>query len=104
MICIVSGLDVAVYTRDKRSRPWTGVVVAIEDDSHFKIQWYEPGKKKGQFLLAMKDGVPHCSVLDNDSVILWAFSSKISDVEFFVKPAIMEQIMSSYKFHDRCYI
>lgn len=38
---ICTDMDVCVYTRVKRKRPWVGRVVSIKDRETFVINWYE---------------------------------------------------------------
>ena len=101
---LISGLDVAVYTRERESRPWLGRVVNVVDESQFTVHWYEKSGSKGLYNAISNNNAPFLSVIDNASVILWAFSTRVSEFSFKVTSVMKEQIMSSYNYHDRCYI
>ena len=98
----ILGLDVAVYTKEKRTRPWIGRVTELVNDEQFKIHWYS-GSKNSFKGMQTNTEEPYCSIVDNSSVILWGFSHDQTDQSFKVKRVFMEQIMSAYSYHDGCY-
>ena len=102
-ICV--GMDVAVYTRSKRSRPWLGRVTEIAPEpGKFMLQWFSR-RSKGSTFYGMKnaDGSPFVSKQDFLSVMFWEFSEKKSDSSFTVAPYWLDKIAKEAISHDKCY-
>ena len=94
-----------VFTKEKETRPWIGRVYSILGADKFKIHWFSNVGSKNIFsAMYNRDKSPYLSTVDNDSVILWGFTEPISEDKFRVRSVMLEQIKSSYSYHDTCYI
>ena len=98
------GLDVLIYTKTKKGRPWCGRIVNIQGEGRFMIQWYE--RKKGNTFVACfnPDGSPYTTELETETVILWNFSSKIDDKSFHVNNFFISKFKEEYCRHDSAII
>jgi hypothetical protein len=69
------GMDVCIYTDDKRWRPWLGRIVQILE-KRIVLQWYSRKTVRSTVFTAMKnpDGSPSLAELDNDTVMFWMVS------------------------------
>jgi hypothetical protein len=104
------GMDVAVYTRSVKDRPWLGRVVNVQEDGvSFEVQWF---KKKGRTLTFQashnKNGTRYTSVLALETVMLWEFSVNKTDETFDISKEWLEKITDEYSSHeysshDLCY-
>ena len=94
------GLDVLIYAKTKKGRPWCGRIVKILENCQFLIQWYE--KQKGNTFVAAfnSDGSPYTTELDTATVILWNFSSKIDETSFHVNNFFLSKFKEEYCRHD----
>ena len=99
---VKEGVDVLVYTKTKHGRPWIGRVLQKLDRSVFTLQWYERRKgNSNKFYASVNtDGSPYTSNLDNGTVILWNFSSKIDDSSFSVNNFFLGKFKEEYCRHD----
>ena len=72
------------------------------DRSVFTLQWYERRKgNSNKFYASVNaDGSPYTSNLDNGTVILWNFSSKIDDSSFSVNNFFLTKFKEEYCRHD----
>ena len=97
---ISAGMDVAVYTRIKRSRPWLGRVVSIDSKCQkFKLQWFARRSRGSTFYgMSNSDSSPFVSEQDVCSVMLWDFS-----ISFSVSSYWLDKIAATYEEHDKCY-
>ena len=94
------GLDVLIYCKTKKGRPWCGRIVQILENHQFMIQWYD--KQKGNIFIASfnSDGTPYTTKLDNGTVILWNFSSRVDDSSFHVNSFFLSKFKEEYCKHD----
>ena len=99
---VKEGVDVLVYTKTKHGRPWIGRVLQKLDRSVFTLQWYErrKGNTNNFYASVNADGSPYTSNLDNGTVILWNFSSKIDDSSFSVNNFFLGKFKEEYCRHD----
>ena len=99
---VKEGVDVLVYTKTKHGRPWIGRVLQKLDRSVFTLQWYErrKGNTNNFYASVNADGSPYTSNLDNGTVILWNFSSKIDDSSFSVNNFFLTKFKEEYCRHD----
>jgi hypothetical protein len=100
------GMDVAVYTRSVKDRPWLGRVVNVQEDGvSFEVQWF---KKKGRTLTFQaslnKNGTRYTSVLALETVMLWEFSYNKTDETFDISKEWLDKINDEYSSHDLCYV
>ena len=82
-ICV--NMDVAVYTVQKRKRPWVGRVASLKNRETFVVQWFEKDKtsKTGKYVaMEHENGSPYTSELDQSSVMLWSFTESRTDDSF----------------------
>ena len=97
---IQCGLDVCIYTKDKKSRPWVGRIVKVCEDREFIIQWFTRKSGRGQIFSAMfkADGSPLQEKLSYDTVMFWLISEPQSRTEnsFSLSPQWIETIMKEY--------
>ena len=96
------GLDVLIYSDVKTSRPWLGRILEVNIENSFTIQWFTRQKgDQNMFRAAInRDGSPYTSVLDSASVILWNFSTRVSDSSFSVSKFFLSQFKIEYLKHD----
>ena len=96
------GLDVLIYSDVKSSRPWLGRIIIVISPDNFTIQWYVREKGNHNMFRAAtnRDGTPYTSELDSASVILWNFSTRVSDSSFSVSKFFLSQFKIEYLKHD----
>lgn len=97
-------MDVVVYTKDKRSRPWVGRIVKLLENKKFLLHWYGRKSVRSTIFSALSnnDGSPYIAELENEMVMFWTVSepqSRKSD-SFSISPAWMETIMREYETVD----
>ena len=94
------GMDVCIYTEDKRSRPWMGRIVKILDNKKFILHWYGRKSSRSSIFTALSksDGSPYLAELDNDTVMFWMISEPQSrkQTSFSVSNYWMETIRLEY--------
>ena len=102
---VTPGMDVCIYTQDKRWRPWVGRIVKVLENKHFVIQWFCRKSVRSSVFTAMqeKDGSPTLSELHNDTVMFWMMSEPQSRTEktFSLTPYCLETIEREYQEMDR---
>ena len=99
------GVDVALYTRSKRSRPWLGRVTEIDSVlGKFKLQWFSR-RSRGTTFYSMEnnDGSPFVSEQEFLSVMLWGFSENQTNSSFTVAQYWLDRIAKEAEEHDKCY-
>ena len=98
------GMDVCIYTKDKKSRPWMGRIVQVLDNKRFLLQWYGRKSSRSTVFNALKnvDGSPYLTELDNDTVMFWMISEPQSrkPSSFSVSNYWMETIRVEYQEMD----
>ena len=100
------GMDIAVYTRSKRDRPWLGRVLNVHENGEtFEVQWFKKRGRSGTFqALTNPDGTRYTSVLASDTVMLWEFSDCKTVDSFDVTKEWLDKINKEYISHDMCYV
>ena len=98
------GMDICVYTKEEKSRPWLGRVVKLLGEKKFIIHWYTRKTSKSTLFKALNnsDGSPSLTELDNDTVMFWMVSEPQSRKEnsFSVSSYWLQTIMLEYKEMD----
>ena len=97
-------MDVAVYTKTKRSRPWLGRVTKVNSENgKFTLQWFSR-RSRGSTFYGMKnaDGSPFVSEQNVLSVMLWEFSENKTETSFSVSPYWLDKIAKEAEMHDEC--
>ena len=101
-VCL--GMDVAVYTKSKRSRPWLGRVTELNTEpGRFKMQWFSR-RSRGSTFYGMKnaDGSNFVSEQDVLSVMFWEFTENKNESSFTVSRYWLDKIEKEAEMHDRC--
>ena len=96
------GLDVLVYSKVKKGRPWCGRIIKIVDSHKFLIHWFVKAKGARNTFVASHnpDGSPYTSELEAGTVILWNFSSRIDQSSFQVNNFFLLKFKEAYIMHD----
>ena len=97
-------MDVAVYTKSKRSRPWLGRVTELNtEQGKFKMQWFSR-RSRGSTFYGMKnaDGSNFVSEQDVLSVMFWEFTENKNESSFTVSRYWLDKIEKEAEMHDRC--
>ena len=91
------GMDVCVYTRNKRNRPWVGRVSELLPNKKFVIHWYQRSGR-GHTYHAMKnfDGSPFLTEQDLDSIMFWDMSEKRRDDRFDLTSFWLQAMQHEY--------
>ena len=99
---VKEGLDVLVYSKSKKGRPWCGRVVKIMQNHQFLIHWFARQKGNSNTFVATynSDETPYTTELDTATVILWNFSSKIDETSFHVNNYFLLKFKEEYCRHD----
>ena len=99
-------MDVALYTKQKSTRPWLGRVLSVMPGSKdFIVQWYRKKPRSGVYAASFNpNGTPFTSTMSSDSVMLWNFSDMRTDDSFELSTEWLNKIMKTYDDHDSCYI
>ena len=104
-ICV--DMDVCVYTRIKRKRPWVGRVVSIKDRETFVINWYEKDQTSrcGRYVAMFHDNsTRYVSELDMEVVMFWAFTQGREQGpgkdSFLITPYWHDCLMKEYEKKD----
>ena len=77
-------MDVCIYTKELRGRPWVGRVVKINKETKtFLLQWYTRKTVRSKVFRALNnpDGSPSLSEVENQSVMFWMMSDPMSRTE-----------------------
>ena len=76
-------MDVCLYTKDKRWRPWMGRVVKLCGDGYIDVHWYKRRSRKENMFDAAHnpDGSPCIDQVSKDSVMFWMISDPVSRTE-----------------------
>jgi hypothetical protein len=102
---VTEGMDVCIFTEDKRWRPWLGRIVKILENKNFSLQWYSRKSVRSNVFTAMqnKDGSPSLAVLHNDTVMFWMLSEPQSRTpnSFSLAPYSLQTIEREYEEMDR---
>jgi hypothetical protein len=102
---VALGMDVCIYTEDKRWRPWLGRIVKILENKQFVLQWYCRKSVRSSVFTALqnKDGSPSLAELDNDTVMFWMISEPQSRTvnTFSLSPYCLKTIEREYEEMDR---
>jgi hypothetical protein len=101
---IKSGMDVAIFTQTKSTRPWLGRVLSVmPGGTEFKVQWFKRRSKSLVFIASEVDGMPFSSTLSTASVMMWNFTDNKTVNSFELSQEWLEKIMKEYSDHDICY-
>lgn len=95
------GLDVVVYTREVKGRPWVGRITKVNSNKTFEIQWFDR-KGKGCTFRSMKtpDNEPYTTKLDNSVVMFWDISDQRMSNSFHLTPYWLSKILKEYEKYD----
>ena len=98
---IAPGIDVCIYTDERRSRPWVGRIVKILENKEFVLQWYSRKSGRGSVFTALTkdDGSPSLVTLANETVMFWMMAEPQSRSEhsFSLSPYWLETIRREYE-------
>ena len=98
------GVDVVLWTHEKRTRPWVGRVHKIVSSEEFILQWYERQSQSHTFLASKnEDGTPFLRRQPMTSVMFWQMSVKPTKHSFDLPEYELKRIMHEYESHDQCY-
>ena len=99
---ITTGMDVCVYTTDKRWRPWVGRVVELLEGRRFLIHWYSRKSSRGKKFEAMSnDSGERCvSVMEYGSVMTWQMSENRTSTSFTLSNFWLNYIAREYSNYD----
>ena len=99
-------MDVALYTRQKSTRPWLGRVLSLlAGGKDFVVHWYKKRSRSTVYQASFNsNGTPFTSTMSTDTVMLWNFSDNKTENSFEVSSEWLEKIMKHYYDHDLCYI
>ena len=98
------GMDVCVYTRMKRKRPWVGRVTDVKDRETFVMNWYEKdtASKCGKFIAMQNDdGTLYVTDLDVTSVMFWSFTENREEASFVITPYWLDCLKREYSRMDQ---
>ena len=103
---IQPNMDVALYTRQKSTRPWLGRVISVlAGGQDFVVRWFKKKSRSTVYQASSNpNGTPFTSTMSADSVMLWNFSDNKTENSFEVSSEWFEKIMKHYHDHDSCYI
>ena len=99
---IAEGMDVCIYTRDKRWRPWVGRVVQILEHKRFIIHWYSRKSSRSKRFEAMNnDSGERCvSEIKNGAVMVWQMSENRTPTSFTLSSFWLTYIAREYANYD----
>ena len=100
---ILPGMDVAVYTEQKKRRPWVGKVLKVDTErNEFEIHWYEKAKNSHSQFNAMFDkNVAVTSMVSLDAVMFWSFTDDRTDSSFRISNYFSQAIKNEYEKLDK---
>ena len=96
------GMDVCVYTEEKRGRPWVGRVLQLLEDQRFLIHWFtrKTIRSKTFYALTNNDGSPSISEQENGTVMFWQMSENRTQTSFSLSNFWLETIVREYESLD----
>ena len=98
---IREGIDVAILTQDKDTRPWVGRVSKILPNRQFSIHWFERNGRSLKFRpMFHRDGSRYLSDIENSNVIMWDISLHKFVDSFHISSATFDKIMREYDKYD----
>ena len=99
------GMDVCIFTKDKRTRPWLGRILKILKNKKFILQWYARKSSRSTEFKALTnaDGSPSIAELENSTVMFWMISEPQSRKpdRFSVSNYWLLTIMKEYEEIDK---
>jgi hypothetical protein len=102
---VAVGMDVCIYTEDRKWRPWLGRIVKILTNKRFLLQWYSRKSVRSSVFTALNnsDGSPSLAELDNEMVMFWMMSEPQSRTvtSFSLTPYWLQTIQREYEEIDR---
>ena len=103
---VAEGMDVCIYTKELRGRPWVGRVVRVKkEDKRFILQWFTRKTIRSTLFTALKqsDGSPSLSEVDNASVMFWMMSEpqSRSATSFSLSLPWLQTIQAEYEAIDK---
>ena len=96
------GMDVCVYTEEKRGRPWVGRVVQILEDKRFLIHWFTRKTIRSKTFTALhnQDGSRNISEQENGTVMFWQMSECRTQTSFILSNFWLETLERQYESLD----
>lgn len=91
------GLDVALFTLDKKKRPYVGRVESRASDDSFYISWYEKRPRSKTYI---RCNLP-LDEIEDQSVMIWGFSCNRTETSFDIDSVYKLKIDKLYEEHDR---
>ena len=100
---IATGMDVCVYTTNKRWRPWVGRVVQLLENKKFLIHWYSRKSGRGRKFEAMteENGERCVSEISYGSVMNWGMSENRTKNSFTLSTYWLEYFVREYANYDK---
>ena len=94
------GDDVAVYTKEKKGRPWVGRVLDIVE-TEVLIHWFSKNKRKYTYEeLKNNDGSLQTDRISRDTIMYHGISSVSKEKSFMITPTFMNKILLEYDVMD----
>lgn len=77
------GMDVCLFTEEKKWRPWMGRIVKLLENNKMEVQWYKRKSKRSNVFVAVDkfDGSPYLNVVEKECVMFWMMSEPESRTE-----------------------
>ena len=98
------GLDVVVYTQITKNRPWLGMVVSLQGEDSFTIQWYERSGRSERFVaMRHSTGEPYTDVQKKATVMFRGIAKDVTSNSFRISHYWLKKIKDSYDSHDVSY-
>ena len=99
---IATGMDVCVYTADKRWRPWVGRVVELLGNRKFLIHWYSRKGRSRKFeAMSNANGERCVSEMDYECVMAWQMSENRTPTSFILSSFWLNYMAMEYAKYDR---
>ena len=93
----VPGLNVCVYTSQKRLRTWVGRVESRADETSFYMRWFVKKTERNVYY----ESDLSLDIIDDASVILWGFGCNQSSTSFEISSYYKLRIREMYSEHDK---
>ena len=100
---VAVGMDVVVYTEERKGRPWAGRIVKLLDNGNFLIQWFtrKTIRSKTYFAMTNPDGSPLLSEQERGTVMFWMMSENRRSESFTLSTYWLQTIQLEYEALDR---
>ena len=95
---IAVGMDVCIFTDEKRGRPWVGRVIQILEGGRFIIHWYIRKSGRGNTFTASfeANGSRSVTELETGTVMFWSMSENRTKNSFSLSLFWLENIRREY--------